>query len=160
LWPAAHHGRQTTKDDRLSHCYNPDMVKGIEHTAIASPDPHKLAHWYVEHLDFVVNYQSSNSKTTFVKASDGSMIEIIESNGAPPAALDMKAAGLRHLAIAVADFDAVYERLKDPGCFIPDRAGEEGPGTRWCSSPTATGTFCICCNGRSRCRRRGAYGRR
>jgi len=102
------------------------MVKGIEHTAIASPDPHKLARWYVEHLDFVVNYQSSNSKTTFVKASDGSMIEIIESNGAPPAALDMKAAGLRHLAIAVADFDAVYERLKDQGVSFltaPEKKG-------------------------------------
>ena len=62
------------------------MVKGIEHTAIASPDPHKLAGWYVEHLDFVINYQSAGSKTTFVKAPDGSMIEIIESRGAPPAA--------------------------------------------------------------------------
>jgi glyoxylase I family protein len=91
------------------------MVKGIEHTAIASPDPHKLAQWYVEHLDFVVNYQSAGSKTTFVKAPDGSMIEIIESKGAPPAAPDMKAAGLRHLAIAVMDFDAVYERLKGKG---------------------------------------------
>ena len=91
------------------------MVKGIEHTAIASPDPHKLARWYVEHLDFVVNYQSASSKTTFVKAPDGSMIEIIESKGAPPAAPDMKAAGLRHLAIAVMDFDAVYERLKGKG---------------------------------------------
>ena len=91
------------------------MVKGIEHTAIASPDPHQLARWYVEHLDFVVNYQSANSKTTFVKASDRSMIEIIESKGAPAAAPDMKAAGLRHLAIAVTDFDAVYERLKGKG---------------------------------------------
>ena len=91
------------------------MVKGIEHTAIASPDPHKLAQWYVEHLDFVVNYQSAGSKTTFVKAPDGSMIEIIESKGAPPAAPDMKAAGLRHLAIAVMDFDAVNERLKGKG---------------------------------------------
>jgi glyoxylase I family protein len=102
------------------------MVKGIEHTAIASPDPHKLAKWYVEHLDFAVNYQASNSKTTFVKASDGSMIEIIEANSAPPAALDMKAAGLRHLAIAVTDFDAVYERLKAKGVSFltkPEKTG-------------------------------------
>jgi glyoxylase I family protein len=97
------------------------MVKGIEHTAIASPDPHKLARWYVEHLDFVVNYQSASSKTTFVKAPDGSMIEIIEANSAPPPKLDMKAAGLRHLAIAVTDFDAVYEGLKGKGVsFLTD----------------------------------------
>ena len=88
------------------------MVTGIEHTAIASPDPHRLADWYVEHLDFVINYRSSNSKTVFVKAADGSMLEIIESNAAQRPALDMKAPGLRHLAITVTDFDAVYERLK------------------------------------------------
>ena len=102
------------------------MVKGIEHTAIASPDPHKLARWYVEHLDFAVNYQSAGSKTTFVKASDGSMIEIIEANSAPPAALDMKAAGLRHLAIAVTDFDAVYERLKGKGVSFLTEAEKKG----------------------------------
>jgi glyoxylase I family protein len=102
------------------------MVKGIEHTAIASPDPHKLARWYVEHLDFVINYQSAGSKTTFVKASDGSMIEIIEANSAPPAAPEMKAPGLRHLAIAVTDFDAVYERLKGKGVSFltePEKKG-------------------------------------
>ena len=102
------------------------MVKGIEHTAIASPDPHKLARWYVEYLDFVVNYQAAGSKTTFVKASDGSMIEIIEANSAPPVAPDMKAAGLRHLAIAVTDFDAVYERLKGKGVSFltePEKKG-------------------------------------
>jgi glyoxylase I family protein len=88
------------------------MVKGIEHTAIASPDPHRLADWYVAHLDFVINYTSSNSQTVFVKAADGSMLEIIESNDAARPALDMKAPGLRHLAITVTDFDAIYERLK------------------------------------------------
>jgi len=47
------------------------MVSGIEHTAIASPDPRRLAQWYVEHLGFVINYQSASSSTTFVKAPDG-----------------------------------------------------------------------------------------
>ena len=88
------------------------MITGIEHTAIASPDPHRLADWYVEHLDFAINYRSSNSKTVFVKAADGSMLEIIESNTADRPALDMKAPGLRHVAIKVSDFDAVYQRLK------------------------------------------------
>jgi glyoxylase I family protein len=89
------------------------MVKGIEHTAIASPDPHRLAQWYVEHLDFAINYQSTGSKTVFVKAADGSMIEIIEANDAPRAAPDMRAAGLRHLAITVTDFETVCARLKN-----------------------------------------------
>ena len=32
------------------------MFQGIEHTAISSPDPQKLAQWYVDHLDFHINY--------------------------------------------------------------------------------------------------------
>lgn len=101
-------GQPAGRDNR----YNPSMVKGIEHTAIASPDPHRLADWYVEHLDFVINYRSATNKTVFVKAADGSMLEIIESNTADRPALDMKAPGLRHVAITVTDFDAVYQRLK------------------------------------------------
>jgi glyoxylase I family protein len=103
------------------------MVQGIEHTAIASSDPHKLAHWYVEHLGFVVNYTSSKSKTCFIKAPNGSMIEIIEAGGGPPPSQDMKAPGLRHLAIAVSDFDSVYERLKQKGvAFLSEKSGSGG----------------------------------
>ncbi|HMC61592.1 MAG TPA: VOC family protein [Candidatus Solibacter sp.] len=91
------------------------MVTGIEHTAIASPDPHRLADWYVEHLNFAINYRSPNSKAVFVKAADGTMLEIIESNAALRPPPDMKAPGLRHLAIAVTDFDAMYQRLKSSG---------------------------------------------
>jgi glyoxylase I family protein len=88
------------------------MVKGIEHTAIASPDPERLAQWYVDHLEFTINYRSSNSRTHFVRAPDGSMIEIIESKGAPPAAPGLRDAGIRHLALLVTDFPAAHERLK------------------------------------------------
>jgi glyoxylase I family protein len=88
------------------------MIQGIEHTAIASPDPQKLAQWYVEHLDFVINYNSG--RTVFVKAPNGYMLEIITSEGARPAQT-MKDPGLRHLAIAVRDFDDVYNRLKSQG---------------------------------------------
>jgi glyoxylase I family protein len=95
--------------------YNSGMIRGIEHTAIASPDPEKLARWYVETLGFRINYFSETSKTTFVKASDGSMIEIIKSNEASRAAQDMRDPGLRHLAIAVTDFHGAYERLKSKG---------------------------------------------
>jgi glyoxylase I family protein len=91
------------------------MVKGIEHTAIASPDPERLARWYVDHLEFRINYKSSNSRTHFVKASDGSMIEIIESKGASPGVSGMKDPGIRHLAITVTDFEAECRRLRELG---------------------------------------------
>ena len=102
------------------------MVTGIEHTAIASPDPQRLADWYAQHLDFAINYRSVNSKTVFVKAADGSMLEIIEANHTARPAVDMKAPGLRHLAIAVTDFEAMYQRLKSQGvAFLtqPEKRG-------------------------------------
>jgi glyoxylase I family protein len=102
------------------------MVTGIEHTAIASPDPMKLAQWYVDHLDFTINYRPAGSHTVFVKARDGSMIEIIESDAAPrPQA--MRDPGLRHLAIAVSDFDAVLARLQSKSVtFLTDRESAGG----------------------------------
>jgi len=91
------------------------MVQGIEHTAMASADPARLARWYVDHLGFTINYKSANSKTHFVKAPAGSMIEIIESNGAAAAAPGMKDPGIRHIALTVADFPAACARLKNLG---------------------------------------------
>ena len=89
-----------------------DMVTGIEHTAIASPDPMKLAQWYVDHLDFAINYRPAGSRTVFIRAHDGSMIEIIESNSTPRPPQAMQDPGLRHLAIAVSDFDASLAHLQ------------------------------------------------
>jgi glyoxylase I family protein len=91
------------------------MVRGIEHTAIASPDPNRLAQWYVEHLQFAVNWRSSNSNTVFVKAVNGSMIEIIEASTAAPGVAGMRDAGLRHLAIEVTDFAGAYQLLTSKG---------------------------------------------
>lgn len=93
------------------------MFQGIEHTAIASPDPQRLAQWYVDHLGFTVNWRPEGSTTVFVKAKNGSMIEIIESRSDTPAGdgLNMRDAGLRHLAIQVQDFALAYERLRRAG---------------------------------------------
>jgi glyoxylase I family protein len=103
------------KQHRITARYNPVMVTGIEHAAIASPDPEALARWYVETLGFTVNYFSEKSKTTFVKAQNGVMIEIVKSNDQPRPPQDLRDAGLRHLAISVNDFGTVYDRLKAAG---------------------------------------------
>lgn len=91
------------------------MFQGLEHTAIATPEPEKLARWYVEVLGFVVNYRYDGN--VFVRAPNGSMLEIIPSKGerAPQKLTD---AGIRHLAIAVDDFDAAHEQLKASGVKI------------------------------------------
>lgn len=85
------------------------MIQGIEHAAIASPDPAALAQWYVDTLGFVINYKGSTAY--FVKAADGSMIEIISSDG-DRGPNTLKTPGLRHLALTVTNFDEVYAALR------------------------------------------------
>jgi len=88
------------------------MFQGLEHTAIASPDPQKLAQWYVDVLGWTINFTYAGNY--FVKAPNGSMLEIIPSEG-ERVELTMKTPGIRHLAIIPDDFDAAYERLKAAG---------------------------------------------
>jgi glyoxylase I family protein len=112
------------------------MVTGIEHVAIASPDPLRLALWYVEHLDFVINYQPASSKTVFIKAADGSMIEIIESAPDAVPAAGMNPAGLRHLALTVVDFPEIYARLKRKGVrFLTDAQTTNGNSLAFFTDP-------------------------
>jgi glyoxylase I family protein len=86
------------------------MFRGLEHTAIASPDPLKLAEWYVHHLDFRINH--SYDGNYFVRAKDGSMLEIIPSVG-ERLPQQMKDPGIRHLAVDVEDFDAALQELRN-----------------------------------------------
>jgi len=100
------------------------MFHGLEHTAIASPNPEKLAQWYVDHLDFRINYRYGGN--VFVKAPNGTMLEIIPSEGerAPQA---MKDPGIRHLAIEVEDFDAAYQHLRTKGVpFVTEPVNNQG----------------------------------
>jgi glyoxylase I family protein len=88
------------------------MFVGLEHTAIASPNPKALAQWYADHLGFHINFEYDGNY--FVRAQNGSMLEIIPSEGAR-AAQKMRDEGIRHLAIEVTDFDAAHEALKAQG---------------------------------------------
>jgi glyoxylase I family protein len=91
------------------------MFKGLEHTAIASPDPQRLAQWYVDHLEFHINFTYDGNY--FVKAGNGSILEIIPSEG-DRAEQAAKAPGIRHLAIAVDDFDAAAAALSAKGVAL------------------------------------------
>ena len=88
------------------------MFLGLEHTAIASPNPARLANWYVQHLGFWINYEYDGNY--FVRATNGTIIEIIPSEG-ERAPQKMKDPGIRHMAIAVEDFDAAHRDLKQRG---------------------------------------------
>jgi glyoxylase I family protein len=91
------------------------MFKGLEHTAIASPNPERLAGWYVQHLGFHINF--SYDGNYFVKAANGTILEIIPSEG-DRAEQAMKSPGIRHLAIAVDDFDAASAALAASGVSL------------------------------------------
>ena len=88
------------------------MFVGLEHTAIASPSPAKLAQWYVDHLGFRINFEYDGNY--FVRAQNGAMLEIIPSEGVR-AEQTMRDEGIRHLAIQVTDFDAAHAALKAQG---------------------------------------------
>lgn len=88
------------------------MFPGLEHTAIASPNPKRLADWYVETLGFRINYEYDGNY--FVKAPNGAMLEIIPAEG-QPAAPKMRDPGLRHLAVMVNDFDSSLAHLRQQG---------------------------------------------
>ena len=88
------------------------MFKGLEHTAIASPNPKALAEWYVENLEFRINFEYSGNY--FVRAQNGSLLEIIPSEGERPSN-QMKDPGIRHLAIDVDNFDEGHQLLKAKG---------------------------------------------
>ena len=88
------------------------MFNGLEHTAIASPDPERLAGWYVKHLEFHINFTYAGN--FFVKAANGTVLEIIPSEG-ERIEQAAKAPGIRHLAITVDDFDAAAAALTASG---------------------------------------------
>jgi glyoxylase I family protein len=91
------------------------MFNGLEHTAIASPNPEKLANWYRDILEFRINFTYAGN--FFVRAKNGTMLEIIPSEGERPSN-KMKDPGIRHLAIAVDDFDAGHKELQSKGVLF------------------------------------------
>lgn len=85
------------------------MFKGLEHTAIASPNPRALAQWYVDHLEFVINFEYDGNY--FVRAKNGAMLEIIPSAG-DRGPQNLKDPGIRHLAVDVENFDEGLAQLR------------------------------------------------
>jgi catechol 2,3-dioxygenase-like lactoylglutathione lyase family enzyme len=88
------------------------MIQGIEHAAIAAKNVERLADFYVRTLGFEINYRGKSA--IFVKAGDGSMIEIIPAEGELSEAAP-KTPGLRHLALTVTGFETECERLAAAG---------------------------------------------
>jgi glyoxylase I family protein len=85
------------------------MFLGIDHTAIASRNPARLAQWYADHLEFQI--VSENQGKYFIRAQNGTLLEIIPGTGgtASPAMTDL---GVRHVALLVEDFEGACDHLR------------------------------------------------
>jgi glyoxylase I family protein len=91
------------------------MFTGIEHFAIASPNPKRLADWYVANLEFEITFEYAGNY--FVEAKNGALIEIIPAEGDAPAT-QIRTPGMRHIAISVDDFDSAYRHLREQGVAL------------------------------------------
>ena len=99
------------------------MYKGLEHTAIASADPEALAAWYEKYLGFPICHRYGGN--VFVKAPDGTMLEIIPGEGDRPVN-EFKTLGIRHLAISVDAFYSDHEDLKSKGIELENLVNAGG----------------------------------
>ena len=93
------------------------MFIGIEHFAIASPNPKRLADWYAACLQFEITFEYAGNY--FVEAQNGALVEIIPAEGERPAST-LRTPGMRHIAISVDDFDSAYASLNSQGVIFED----------------------------------------
>jgi catechol 2,3-dioxygenase-like lactoylglutathione lyase family enzyme len=92
------------------------LYRGIEHVALASADTARLARWYTDVLGFAVAWQDGKDPPAFLlKTASGGLLEIIPASQAVSAPLRRDDPGIRHLAIAVDDFDAAHDDLRCKG---------------------------------------------
>jgi glyoxylase I family protein len=93
----------------------------IEHAAIACRDVRALAQWYCRHLGMSILADDGKQPPAMIvgygSIQDPSAIEMMPARdaGPDPATQPRFMPGLRHLALTVTDFDAVYRDLKMAG---------------------------------------------
>ncbi len=95
------------------------MISGIEHVGLAAKDPQALVDWYITLLGFRIAHALHDRHTYFIRAHDGSMIEVYPAQHAC-LPLDNVHRGLRHVALTVTDCDAVVEALRAQGVAVPE----------------------------------------
>ncbi len=94
------------------------MFTGVEHVAIASPNPSSLAQGYVDHhLTSTAIARNGGTYLVKVPIPDGVALEIITAKGERTED-KMYDPGLRHMAIAVSDFDGAVACLRGQGADV------------------------------------------
>ena len=105
------------------------MILGFEHFAIAALDSRALADWYIKLFGLRVVFDNGEQPPKLLlKAPDGMVLEILPATGGAKTEYSLTAAGFRHLAVMVDDYDAAEVHLKQHGVteFIERRETETG----------------------------------
>lgn len=94
------------------------MIKGIEHIAICAKDTKALAHWYVDVFGWKI-VDDNGKGNYFLKAADGSMVEVMQSNGEDFTS-SLFEGGIRHIALSIGaySFDTMVAKLKGVGVEV------------------------------------------
>ena len=103
------------------------MILGFEHFAIAALDSKALADWYIKLFGLRVIFDNGKQPPTFLlKAPDGMVIEILPATSGAKTDYNQSAAGFRHLAVTVDDYEAAETHLREHGIteFIERRESE------------------------------------
>jgi glyoxylase I family protein len=85
------------------------MITGIEHVAICARNTTTLKDWYIKTFDFKQVFDNGKG-TYFLKAPNGAMIEFI-SLLKDTGFFEEKDSGIRHLALAVDNFEEMVDKL-------------------------------------------------
>ena len=88
------------------------LIKGVEHVAIATTNPQKLAGWYIQNLNFAELLDTG--ATVYIKSPNSVILEFVKADSVPTKP-QIRDAGLRHIAFAVDDLEAAHAQLKSAG---------------------------------------------
>ena len=102
------------------------FIKGVEHVAIATPDPRSLAAWYIQHLNFEPLLDTGT--TVYINSPNSVVLEFVKAEDVP-ARPQIRDAGLRHIAFAVDNLEAAHAQLQADGVAF-EAAPILSPGMR------------------------------
>ena len=88
------------------------LIRGIEHIAIATTEPRRLARWYIQHLNFEPLLDTGN--TVYIKSANSVVLEFVKAENVPPKP-QIRDAGIRHIAFSVDDPEKAHAKLNVAG---------------------------------------------
>lgn len=93
------------------------MIKGIDHFAVVTGDIERARCFYVDLLGFceTMRLETTHSGTIVFISLDGAQLEVFGGGRPKGSQAEGRQVGYTHIALAVDDIDADYERLSRAG---------------------------------------------